>query len=223
MFTARFDESGGPYSARRHAVRGGAQRRRQGRRATARGSGRAVISLPRGRYAVGAYWRPCEGTCDAEDLPLDRCAQARVDPHGRPRRIRDRDRRGRVQGRRGLQPAGELGLAAPGGDPRGAPRRSRPPAVRTAGPRRRRARRSRRSRAPSAACRYARAPGDDRPQGAHPQARADRDLRQRPAQPLEGGPPLVLQGPAARPPRASAPATTSSSRSPTPDPACDAA
>ena len=38
-------------------------------------SGRTVISLPRGRYAVAAYWRPCEGGCDAEDLPLDRCAK----------------------------------------------------------------------------------------------------------------------------------------------------
>ena len=30
--------------------------------------------------ASGIYWRPCEGTCDAEDLPLDRCAK-RVSIH----------------------------------------------------------------------------------------------------------------------------------------------
>ena len=74
IFSARFDESGGPYAGGATpfvVVRNAAGKVVAERRA----SGRTVISLPRGRYVVGAYWRPCEGTCDAEDLPLDRCAK----------------------------------------------------------------------------------------------------------------------------------------------------
>ena len=80
MFTARFDESAGPYSAGATpfvVVRNAAGQVVAQRSAA---SGRAIVSLPRGRYAVGAYWRPCEGGCDAEDLPLDRCAK-RVSIH----------------------------------------------------------------------------------------------------------------------------------------------
>jgi hypothetical protein len=75
VFTARFDESGGPYGAGATpfvVVRDSAGRVVAQRSAS---SGRAAISLPRGRYAVSAYWRPCEGRCDAEDLPLDRCGK----------------------------------------------------------------------------------------------------------------------------------------------------
>jgi hypothetical protein len=38
-------------------------------------SGRTVVSLPRGRYTVASYWRPCEGSCTPDDLPTDRCAR----------------------------------------------------------------------------------------------------------------------------------------------------
>ena len=74
VFSARFDERAGPYSAGATpfvVVRNAAGQVVAERRA----SGRTIVSLPRGRYVVGAYWRPCEGTCDAEDLPLDRCAK----------------------------------------------------------------------------------------------------------------------------------------------------
>ena len=74
VFTARFDESSGPYAAGATpfvVVRNAAGNVVAERRA----SGRTVISLPRGRYVVGSYWRPCEGSCDPEDVPLDRCAK----------------------------------------------------------------------------------------------------------------------------------------------------
>jgi len=80
VFTARFDESAGPYSAGATpfvVVRNAAGRVVAQRNAA---SGRAIVSLPRGRYAVSAYWRPCEGGCDDEDLPLDRCTK-RVSIH----------------------------------------------------------------------------------------------------------------------------------------------
>ena len=75
VFSARFDESGGPYGAgstpfvtvRNASGKVVAQRRV--------GAGGTIISLPRGIYRVSSYWRPCEGGCDPGDLPLDRCGR----------------------------------------------------------------------------------------------------------------------------------------------------
>ena len=75
VFTARFDASAGPYgkgSVPFVAVRNAGGAVVVERRVS---SGRTVIPLPRGRYRLDAYWRPCDGACGADDLPLDRCAK----------------------------------------------------------------------------------------------------------------------------------------------------
>ena len=43
------------------------------RRAVKRGA--TSVSLPAGAYQLAVYWRPCQGRCDPEDLPTDRCAR----------------------------------------------------------------------------------------------------------------------------------------------------
>jgi hypothetical protein len=74
-FSARFDASAGPYAAGstpfvtvRDASGDVVAQRRVG-------AGGTIISLKRGNYRVTAYWRPCEGGCDADDLPLDTCSR----------------------------------------------------------------------------------------------------------------------------------------------------
>ncbi|MBN1530522.1 MAG: hypothetical protein JW895_15775 [Thermoleophilaceae bacterium] len=79
-FSARFDAGAGPYAAGSTpfvTVRGAGGKVVAQRRV---GAGGTVISLPRGTYRVTAYWRPCEGGCDPDDLPLDHCAR-RVSIH----------------------------------------------------------------------------------------------------------------------------------------------
>jgi hypothetical protein len=73
-FSARFDESAGPYvkgSVPFLLVRDASGRDVVRRRV----NDRTVVSLPAGRYTLAAYWRPCEGPCQEEDLPTDRCAR----------------------------------------------------------------------------------------------------------------------------------------------------
>ena len=75
VVTARFDASAGPYapgSIPFVTVRNGAGKVVAQRRV---GAGGTIVSLPRGSYRVTAYWRPCEGGCDPEDVPLDRCTK----------------------------------------------------------------------------------------------------------------------------------------------------
>ena len=75
VFTARFDASAGPYaegSVPFVAVRKAGGALVEERRVS---SGRTVISLPRGRYRLDSYWRPCDGPCGPDDVPLDRCAK----------------------------------------------------------------------------------------------------------------------------------------------------
>ncbi|HEU0024434.1 MAG TPA: hypothetical protein VFQ12_07380 [Thermoleophilaceae bacterium] len=75
VFTSRFDESAGSYGAGSVPfvqVRNASGDVVAERRASSAG---VVIALPRGRYVLAAYWRPCEGPCDPEDLVTDRCAK----------------------------------------------------------------------------------------------------------------------------------------------------
>jgi hypothetical protein len=37
--------------------------------------GSTTVSLPDGEYTLASYWRPCQGRCDPEDLPTDRCSR----------------------------------------------------------------------------------------------------------------------------------------------------
>jgi hypothetical protein len=75
VFSARFDASAGPYGAGSTpfvTVRNAAGKVVTQRRV---GAGGTIVSLPRGSYRLSSYWRPCEGGCDADDLPLDRCGK----------------------------------------------------------------------------------------------------------------------------------------------------
>lgn len=36
---------------------------------------RATVSLRAGSYVVTSYWRPCDGPCTADDLPVDPCSR----------------------------------------------------------------------------------------------------------------------------------------------------
>jgi hypothetical protein len=70
-----FDDSAGPYVSGTTpflAVRTAAGRTVAERRVT---GGRAVVTLPPGRYVLASYWRPCGATCSEDDLPTDRCAR----------------------------------------------------------------------------------------------------------------------------------------------------
>jgi hypothetical protein len=75
VFSARFDASAGPYGAGATpfvTVRDAAGKVVAQRRV---GAGGTIVSLARGSYRLSAYWRPCAGGCDADDLPLDRCGK----------------------------------------------------------------------------------------------------------------------------------------------------
>ena len=193
-FSARFDESAGPYSAGATpfvVVRTAGGKVVAQRRAA---SGSATVSLPRGRYAVAAYWRPCEGSCDAEDLPLDRCTK-RVSIHTASRGASETVSASAVF--KGGEPC-SLRLssdwppqavistaatslnATRGPYCRPSPKTCTPLGFAAEHP------------APPPDTRGQ--PREDRPQGADPQARVDRNLRQRTAESFEGGPALVVQG-----------------------------
>ena len=76
VFTARFDSSAGPYA--KGSIPFVAVRNADGAVVAQRrvSSGGTKIPLPRGRYRLDAYWRPCAGSCGPDDLPLDRCSRS---------------------------------------------------------------------------------------------------------------------------------------------------